>query len=195
LTVQASPGTVLAVWTSSSLAANLIRAGEALVGKPAVANHVILVTHLDAKGRWVGIQGQPGGVGLADCTPFLSDPRTRSNSAQVAAMRASQPGFNVELATYLASCAKSIGVRYDWVGIAEDTADALRLNDVSALLNRIYAWPADHHEIPGEVVCSSLAAWQYENAGWPHPDLGTERSCEPADWWDWSDRKLWTGPR
>jgi len=195
MTIDVSPGTVLAVWTSDGLAEDLIRAGEALEGKPAVANHVILVTHPDAKGRWIGIQGQPGGVGLVDCTPFLASPRTRGNAAQVQQMQAGRPRFTGELSTYLASCAKSIGVRYDWAGIAEDTAGALRLNDVSALLDKLYAWPASHGQIPGEVVCSSLAAWQYENAGWPHPDTGSERTCEPADWWDWSDRQLWTAAR
>lgn len=191
MTMPAAPGVVLAVWTSNDIAADLIRAGEALEGKAAVANHVILITHRDPKGRWIGIQGQPGGVGLADCTPFLDSPRTRGNYDQVAAMAASRPAFGTELDTYLASCAKSIGVRYDWAGIAGDTANALHLNDLAAALNRIYAWPAAHGQMPGEMVCSSLAAWQYENAGWPHPDLGAERSCEPADWWDWGDRRLW----
>ena len=191
MTVQAAPGVVLAVWTSSSTAANLIRAGEALMGKPAVANHVILITHRDPKGRWIGIQGQPGGVGLADCTLFLADPHTRGNYDQVAAMAASHPSFGTELDTYLASCARSVGVRYDWVGIAEDAALSLHLADLAGALNQLYRWPAEHGQVPGGLVCSSLAAWQYENAGWPHPDTGTERTCEPAGWWDWSDRHLW----
>lgn len=190
--VSVVPGVVLAVWTSGSVAADLIRAGEALAGKPAVANHVILVTHLDAKDRWIGIQGQPGGVGLVDCTPFLSDSRTRGNLGQVLDMaQAAGPAFDTQLKTYLASCAASIGVRYDWVGIAEDTAQALRLNDVSVILDQIYSWRAGHGKLPGEVVCSSLAAAQYGFVGWPHPDTGSERKCEPADWWDWSDRELW----
>lgn len=187
----ARPGVVLAVWTSSSMPANLIRAGEALMGKPAIANHVILVTHTDAKGRWIGIQGQPGGVGLVDCTRFLADPHTRGNYDQVSAMATSRPAFATELTTYLASCAASLGIGYDWVGIAEDTAAALRLSILRDALNRVYAWPAPHGQMPGEVVCSSLADWQYENTGWPHPGAGSERLCDPADWWDWSDRRLW----
>jgi DNA-binding transcriptional ArsR family regulator len=70
--MAAAPGDVLAVWTGNGLVQNLIRAGEALVGKPAVANHVVIVTHQDSMGRWMGIQGQPGGVGPADCSPYLS---------------------------------------------------------------------------------------------------------------------------
>jgi hypothetical protein len=30
------------------------------------------------------------------------------------------------------------------------------------------------------------------SVGWPHPDLGHERECEPADWWQWSQSQAWT---
>ena len=55
--VAAAPGDVLAVWTGSELPEDLIRVGEALCGKPAVANHVVIITHQDRLGRWIGIQG------------------------------------------------------------------------------------------------------------------------------------------
>ena len=74
-----APGDVLAVWTGDDLTDDLIRVGEVLDGKPAVANYVVVITHRDQLGRWMGIQGQPGGVGPVDCTPFLSDSRTMSN--------------------------------------------------------------------------------------------------------------------
>jgi hypothetical protein len=113
-TLAAAPGDVLAVWTSSSLTSDLIRVGEALRGLPAVANHVAIITHQDQKGRWIGIQGRPGGVGLVDCTYWLSDSRTRSNHAQP------KPNDHNQLTLLLGSCAKSLGIQYDWVGIAED---------------------------------------------------------------------------
>jgi hypothetical protein len=183
--LPAAPGDVLAVWTSGSTASNLIRAGEALAGKPAIANHVAIVTHRDKTGRWIGIQGQPGGVGLADCTPWLADTRTRTNHAQ--------PRDPAKLPLFLAACAKSMGVGYDWTGIAEDTAEALHAPDVAAAIDHLWRWPADKNLLPGHVVCSSLAAMLYDlpAVGWAHPDLGSERKCEPADWWDWSDRELW----
>jgi hypothetical protein len=112
-TLAAAPGDVLAVWTSSDLTSDLIRVGEALRGLPAVANHVAIVTHQDQKGRWIGIQGQPGGVGLVDCTPWLGDSRTRSNHDQP------KPNDHNQLTILLGSCAKSLGIQYDWVGIAE----------------------------------------------------------------------------
>jgi hypothetical protein len=195
MTVQAAPGVVLAVRAGPAFIQNLIRAGEALEGKEAVANHIVIVTHPDPLGRWIGIQGQPGGVGLADCTPYLSDPWTRGNYGQVAAMTAGRPQFATELNTFLASCAASIGVRYDWAGIAEDIAGALHLNDLTEAVNRVYRWGAPHGLMPGEFVCSSLAWWQYANVGWPHPDPapGQGETCEPADWWSFNDQQLWAG--
>jgi hypothetical protein len=176
---------VLAVWTSGSFTADMIRVAEALEGRPAVANHVAVITHQDQLGRWMGIEGRPGGVGPVDCTPWLTDPRTRGNSAQP------RPGGQQAVAAFLASCAKSLGIAYDWVGIAEDGLDALHLHDLSTAIDPLWRWPSHGGLLPGHVVCSSLAAMLHEQAGWPHPDLGHERTCEPADWWDWSDRQLW----
>jgi hypothetical protein len=187
MTLPAAPGDVLAVMNSHSLAANLIRAGEALRGLPAVANHVVVVTHQDKLGRWMGIQGQPGGVGLCDCTPYLSSPLTRSNNAQP------KPDDHGQMTTFLASCAKSLGLAYDWAGIAEDTLDAFHLTDLAAAIDPLWRWPANHGLLPAEVVCSSLAAMLYDipAVAWAHPDLGSERRCEPADWWQWSDAHAW----
>jgi hypothetical protein len=186
--MAAGPGDVLAVWTGNSLVQNLIRAGEALVGKPAVANHVVIVTHQDSMGRWMGIQGQPGGVGPVDCSPYLSASLTMSNHDQP------KPNPSGQLTSFLASAAKSLGISYDWVGIAEDALDACRVEDLSALINPLWQWPSNHNVLPGHVVCSSLAAMLYDlpSVGWAHPDLGAERECEPADWWQWSQAKAWT---
>ena len=188
-TLPAAPGDILAVWTGQGLVQDIIRAGAALEGKPAVANHVVVITHQDRLGRWMGIQGQPGGVGLADCTPYLSDPRTMSNHDEP------RPDDHGQLAAFLASAAKSLGIGYDWVGIAEDTLDALHATDLSKLIDPLWRWPADHDLLPGHVVCSSLAAMLYDlpSVGWAHPDLGHERVCEPADWWRWSQVRAWTG--
>lgn len=185
--ISAAPGDVLAVWTSDSWTSNLIRFGNLLAGKPSPANHVVGITHQDVKGRWIGLQGQPGGVGLVDCTQWLTDPRTRSNHAQP------RDASRGQLTALLASAAKTVGVQYDWVGIAEDAANDLHVADLSAWLNQLYSWPADHGQLPGDVVCSSLWAALYDlpQVGWSHPDLGTERACQPADWWLWSDQQQW----
>ena len=183
--LPAAPGDVLAVWTGDGPLQDLIRVGEALCGKPAVANHVVIITHRDRLGRWIGIQGQPGGVGPVDCTPFLSDVRTISNHDEP------KPDDRRQLASFLASAAKSLGIAYDWVGIAEDTLDALHIEDLSGVIDPLWRWPSQHNLLPGHVVCSSLAAMLYQHVGWKHPDLGTERVCTPADWWAWSDSQAW----
>jgi hypothetical protein len=185
--LAAAPGDVLAVWTGNGLGQDVIRVAEALAGKPAVANHVVIITHQDRLGRWMGIQGQPGGVGLVDCTPYLSDVRTMSNHDEP------KPDDHGQLAAFLASAARSLGIGYDWVGIAEDGLDALHAEDLAALIDPLWRWPAKHNLLPGHVVCSSLAAMLYDlpAVGWAHPDLGDERRCEPADWWQWSQDQAW----
>ena len=186
MSLPARPGDVLAVWTGRGLAQDLIRVGEALKGLPAVANHVIVITHQDQLGRWIGIQGQPGGVGPADCTGALASDLTRSNNQQ--------PRDHARTPQFLASCAKSLGIAYDWVGIAEDTLNALHATDLSAAIDPLWRWPSKSGQLPGHVVCSSLAAMLYEQAGWAHPDLGSERTCEPSDWWQWSNNRGWVIP-
>jgi hypothetical protein len=185
--IAAGPGDVLAVWSSGDWDVDLIRAGEALQGEPAVADHVAIITHQDPAGRWIGIQGEPGGVGLVDCTPWLASTLTRSNHDQP------KPGDHGQMATFLASCALSLGLRYDWAGIGMDAADMLHLHDLTDLINKLYRWDAPHGKLPGEVVCSSLAWWQYDNVGWAHPDPAQSqgRICDPATWWQWSDQRLW----
>jgi len=185
--LPAAPGDVLAVWTGNGMFQDLIRVAEALDGKPAVANHVVVITHQDQVGRWIGIQGQPGGVGPVDCTPYLTDVRTMSNHGQP------RPDDHGQLATFLASAAKSLGIGYDWVGIAEDGLDACHVEDLSKLIDPLWRWPSDRNLLPGHVVCSSLAAMLYDlpSVQWAHPDLGNERECEPADWWRWSETRAW----
>jgi hypothetical protein len=186
-TLMAAPGDVLAVWTGSGLAENLIRIGAALGGKPAVANHVIIVTHQDQLGRWMGIQGQPGGVGPVDCTRFLSDPRTRSNHDEP------KPNDRGQLTAFLAAAAKSLGLAYDWVAIAEDALAALHVPDLSRAIDHLWRWPTHDNLLPGHVVCSSLAAMLYDlpEVSWAHPDINGERRCEPCDWWTWSNAQSW----
>lgn len=185
--LSAAPGDVLAVWTGNSWPAQLIRLGALIAGKPTPASHVIGITHQDTKGRWIGLQGQPGGVGLVDCTPFLSDSRTRSNHAQP---RGNDHG---QLLTLLASAARTIGVQYDWVGIAEDGLLDLHITSLAGEINKLYSWPASNDVVPGDVVCSSMWAALYDlgEVGWAHPDLGTERVCQPCDWWLWNDQRRW----
>jgi hypothetical protein len=181
------PGDVLAV-PGGGFPLWLVSVGQAIIGKPSLAQHVVVVTHQDVKGRWLGIEGRPGGVGPRDITPYLTDSRVRSNYLQP---KANDKG---QLNTFLAGCAKSLGIKYDWLGIIEDVDDAI-VPDLSGVIDHLWRWPADKGILPGHVVCSSLAAALYDlpSVGWKHPDLGKERNCLPVDWWNWSENQSWNG--
>lgn len=182
--LPAAPTDVLAVWTGHGFAQDAIRIGDVIEGKPAVANHVIGLTHQDKLGRWMGLEGRPGGFGLVDATPYLSDPRTKTNHAQ--------PRTPQQVTGILAVVAKLTGTPYDWVGIDEDLDAALHLEAEKAIIDRLWAWPDPHSGLlPGHVVCSSSWAFAYAANDTLHPDLGEERICTPGDWWDWSDGQLW----
>lgn len=179
-----SPGDVLAVNTHQFWN-NIVRFGEWFQHRASHAGHVVIVTHQDQAGRWMGIEGRPGGVGNCDVTPYLTDPDTRVNHAQ------SRPDDAGQVVSFLGSCAKSLGIAYDWTGIAEDALNIIGLQDLSKDIDPLWRWPSKGNILPGHVVCSSLAARLYEVAGWAHPSLGSERVCEPADWWQWNDKQLW----
>jgi hypothetical protein len=183
--IAAASGDVLAVRNRGrGWFGHAVRFFEHLQHKPDIADHVVILTHQDVLGRWIGIEGKPSGVGLIDATSYLTDGRTRSNH--------DQPRLgDAQLATFLASCAKTLGIGYDWVGIAENAFDTMHLYDLSNDIEPIYAWSTEKNVMPGHFVCSSLAAWLYEKVGWAHPNTGSERLCEPADWWAFSDTMAW----
>lgn len=187
--IEAAPTDVIAVWTGSGLTQDMIRLADLLEGKPAVANHVVGVTHRDKLGRWMGLEGRPGGFGLVDVTPYLSDPRSRSNH--------DQPRTAEQVTFLLAYAAKLTGTPYDWLGIDEDGLRALDMAALAAEVDRAagfidHSW-AQPGLLPGHVVCSS--SWDYAYAAAPgnlaHPAVVPVRDCTPGDWWDYNDRRLW----
>jgi len=188
--LEAGPADVLAVGGyGGSWGQKLIRIGAVLRGQPGVANHVVVLTHQDQEGRWIGIEGKPGGVGPCDCTRYLAESTTRSNHGQP------RPGGQKAMIGFLASCAASLGIRYDWAGIAEDAARACGAEDLSGVIDRLWRWPdpkAKGNPLPGQVVCSSLAAMLYSRAGWAEPSgKDPDRTVSPADWWAWADKEMW----
>jgi|SRR5215831_962034 len=185
--IPAAPSDVLAVHgKGSSLGQRLIRIGGIMRGHTGVANHVKIVTHQDKLGRWMGIEGKPGGVGLTDCTPDLNDRLTRSNHGQP------RSGGDKAMEAFLADCAKIFGVQYDWVGIEMDTLQAVGGEDLARLIDHLWRWPTKDGLLPGHVVCSSAAAILYTRRGWAEPTgKDPDRTCTPPQWWDWSDGKQW----
>lgn len=160
---------ILAV-RNTGTAALLIRLGAALEDKPNISNHVIVVHHQDANGRWWGLQGQPGGVGWCQLDTIAASPLVIDNIGQ--------PGRDDAARARVAQRAEAmLGTPYDWVAITDDAVRAFapRAKD-------IWDKPWSGTLAPGHVVCSSYAAWLYKQEGWAYPDAVNMREIEPADW-------------
>lgn len=174
-------------WISGS-----IRFGARLRNRPAFCNHAIVVHHRDEAGTLWGIEGRPGGVGWRDLSGPLSWSLTNANNHQ--------PKTPDQRAKIAAIMVQMLGRPYDWKGIAEDTRQALHLAWGKSLA---LEW-ADG-ERPGQVVCSSLADYAYEEVGLPNPGNGKiTRATTPGDWdqfmidgsKQWPSAKAWeTGGR
>ena len=158
------PGDILAV-RSPGLPGELIRIGEELTGKPGLDNHIAVMHHWLDGVPW-GLEGRPGGVGWVDLRSYLASPFTLNNCEQ--------PGRSDESRAAVANHAKALlGDRYDWSAIGGDALAALHIH--------LWNLKFPHGLAPGECVCSSYAAWLYEQAGWDRPQV-TDRDTEPSDW-------------
>lgn len=174
MTALLKPADVLVVRTGGKMA-DLIRFGEGLAGKPNLNNHVAFMHHWDKNVPW-GLEGKPGGVGWRDLRDYLADPFTMTNVLQPG-----RPDADRALAAEEAQ--GMLGTKYDWQAILGDGFADLSVK----LWNQ--QWP--HGKPPGEVVCSSFAAYVYAQRGWAHPDLGHERYCQPSGWTDLIIRNKW----
>jgi hypothetical protein len=159
-----APGDVLVIRTGS-VAAAMIRLGAALRGHPNLSNHVAVVHHTDAHGTVWTIEGRPGGAGWRDAKTYLASPWTIANRRQ--------PKTPEQRHAVCAAMLAMIGTAYDWEAVAADTLNAFRLGDL---------WRPSWKDgtVPGQVVCSSLAAWAYAKAGLTCPPGG--REVTPGDW-------------
>ena len=160
------PGDILAV-RSPGTAARLIRFGAALRelvtgnAEPNMDNHIAVAHHTDKAGTLWCLEGRPGGVGWRDARDYLASPWTVSNVGQ--------PKTDEQRKTVTDGAVAMIGTAYDWEGIAADAALAIGLD-----------FRPRFGQVPGHVVCSSLAAWLYGKAGLAKPD--GDREVSPADW-------------
>lgn len=175
------PADILAVRTSSAFG-RWIRFGSALRDQPNLANHIVIVDHLDSSGILWGIEGRPGGVGWVDCAVYLQSPYTISNTKQYIS-----PTRRDHIT---ATCRAMIGTEYDWPAIAADALTDLHLPAVWADREK---WGP---QSPGHVVCSSLAAWAYYHnevdGPFDVPASGVSGGVlkelpliQPSDWVDW----------
>ena len=111
-------------------------------------------------------RGRPGGVGWRDTRDYLTSSLTLTNSAQ--------PKTQAQRDAVCDTMTALITTGYDWAAIAADTEHAFGLST---------AWLPDFRtgQVPGHVVCSSLAAYAYSKNGLTHPP-GKDRQITPADW-------------
>jgi hypothetical protein len=169
------PGDVIAVRTPPSVFGWLIRLGALLRGRPSTVDHVVLVHHVDQAGRLWGIEGRPGGVGWVDLAAY--------NNRWLLSNR-DQPKTDAQRARVCELAVDMLGTPYDWPAIIHDAAIAFRLD---------HLWrSADFGaRAPGHVVCSSLVAWLYHQAGLAAP-RGPLETCWPADWANFILREGWT---
>jgi hypothetical protein len=168
-----TPGDLLATRSHSGAAGYLIRLGAAIANKPALANHIAIVTHMDRAGTLWGAEGRPGGFGWVDLTRYLASPYTLCNSAQ--------PKTAGQRAGVVEGAKAMIGAGYDWLGIAHDAAGAFGLDKLWLL-----KWGKEG--VPGQVVCSSAAAYLYLKQKLEHPE--GDREVTPGQWLElWIERK------
>jgi hypothetical protein len=145
----------------------VIRLGEHMAGLPDDDNHVAVMHHCDGEVPW-GLEGRPGGVGWVDLRGYLKTPRLVNNCGQ--------PGRDQAARYKVAEQAKTmIGTAYDWQAIGDDVLRAFRMP-------QLFARHFTAGKSAGAVICSSLAEFLYETAGWDHPVSPHDRDIEPADW-------------
>jgi hypothetical protein len=158
------PGDLLAT-RSSGWAAVAIRLGAALRDRPNLSNHIAIVHHTDAAGTTWCVEGRPGGVGWRDATAYLTSKWTVCNAPQAKSEK--------QRRQVCEGAEAMLGTEYDWQAIAADAGDAFGLPGVWQMRWR-------DRGVPGQVVCSSLAAYIYTRAGLESPP--GDRRVAPADW-------------
>lgn len=164
MTASLQPGDLL-LTRASGFFSRLIRLGAAFRDEPNLDNHVAIVHHTDGRGTTWCLEGRPGGVGWRDARDYLRSPWTLDNAALLKPAAAQT--------TITAGAAAMIGTPYDWSAIASDALASFGIPLADA-------WNVTAGQVPGHVVCSSLAAYLYAKAGLPHP--AGDRLVTPADW-------------
>jgi hypothetical protein len=177
VTAAVQPGDVLLV-RSGGFAGAMIRLGAALRDTPNLSNHVCVVHHTDAHGTVWAIEGRPGGVGWRDARAYLESPWTITNRIQ--------PKTDAQRAAVCTTMEAMLGTPYSWTEIVQDAGMALGLHSVWA--EKVNGQP------PGEIVCSSLAAYAYDKAGLSAPEPADYKHVTPGDWTAWLIANRWTSP-
>lgn len=148
-----------------------------LTGKPALVNHVVVVSHRDASGTLWGIEARPGGVGWVDMSTWDKKAYAVSNH--------DQPKTEQQRAKIVESAAQLLGTEYDYFSLVKIAMETLGLNAL---------W---HKEFPDDVVpvhiqCAALADFVYEEIGLDSPGgAGRTRFTTPGDWHEFIELREW----
>jgi hypothetical protein len=169
------PGTVIVTATKDRWA-KWLRLRSRIMGRPALHNHVALVSHRDETGRWRGLEGRPSGFGWCNLDKYLEHPDSISNATQP--LSDGQRQFIVEQAQQM------VGMPYDWRAIL---CFALTTVGLPFLAEE---WPEDG--VPSQNVCSSSVDMLYEAVGAPNPGgFRKTRGTDPDDWTDFILSRAW----
>jgi hypothetical protein len=169
-----APGDVLAVRTGG-FAGLLIRLGAALLDRPNVDNHIVVVSHTDAGGVQWGVEARPGGVGWFAIADYLGSCWTVTN--------ADQPKTDAQRAAVVKAAHAMLHVAYDWAAIGVDGLEALHL---TGLWHKNKLWDG---KPPAHVVRSALADYIYRVSGLASP--GDGRWTTPGDWLEFIQLRQW----
>lgn len=152
----------------------LIRFGAALRDQPSLSNHIAVAHHTDAHGTLWAVEGRPGGAGWVDARNYRASSWTVTN--------AEQPKTDAQRQAVCDVMVTMVGTEYDYAAILADS--------VACLGWQLPGWdPSWHGQVPGMVVCSSLAAYGYTKGGLRCP--AGEREVTPGMWDAWVLTKGW----
>jgi hypothetical protein len=142
---------------------------------------------------WISTGALPSKAGSSRLSPTCTTGWPRpTNAAGTARSKASRSALR-ELSRNSRRCAgpfghgtdpartpKSLGIAYDWIGIAEITFDAFHLHDFAAGMDHIWCWRTDpskpdFFQVTSCVQVSPQCCTTCRTSdGRAHPDLGTE---------------------
>lgn len=147
-----------------------------ITGKPALVNHIVVVSHRDTQGRLWGIQAMPAGIGWVDMSKWdgkayavanTEQVKTDDQRARIVAAVTKLLGSPYDYGAYVVLALRTIGIELDWVDFNND-------------------------QVPVHAICSSLADYAYEDSGLDSPGgtAGT-RFTTPADWHEFIELHEW----
>jgi len=137
--------------------------------------HIIVFTHVDAEGRYWGIEGRPGGVGWAQLDKRngkwglanVDQPKDAAQRSKIVETMKELLGTKYDYSAYIDIALQTIGITKNWTDFRGN-------------------------EVPTHVICSAVADYVYEDVGLANPGgFAITRFTTPAEWALFIDKKQW----